>query len=586
MKYTPPLGWKLPISKGKNISLIGIKCDYLLCLDLNTFYRECILPGLFLLAEYEGKRYSKSDKEAGINQTLDSLCQTEPMQAWQNHKDLLLEWLQQSIFKVGKAGLNRQKDKILFFYPLTYSSYRKAELKSNLIRDIPHFLYQLLTNYIQAKYKSDSNTISRVLPNIFRRIFQYEEIDFNLKSSSNSTRPGVSKHPHNRKLDLEAWLSDLIHSQFEEPEPGRYNISVHPPILKNCAYRLAQNIFYFSAFFQKYLTPQELIKRLTTLICFEIYIYVLNYIQGLRHLYYNKQFPDCFKSTSDATVCTQFYVDCSKGNNFYSRQLARLCLGEHLSQLPDFIYHQIYFRTIDAIIQHLNYENPERVKGWYSLREDPVKYFETIHQAFINYENDKQANSPTIQAIEEIAREKIKDLVEQLKEEEEPDADLIHLDNITRNNPTQVKRLVQILFEKQKSKAQSNIEQWWKEAAGILSVNEGIASGTARRNTWAYDLSDELLWILVHLFAIQGSAKPQRFLNLKAEKIRLVDFLQKLEKEYGILIDKVPVQYQGFYEYEQAAEQNRRALQVRLSQMGFFRNYADDFQAQFIQLYF
>ena len=86
--------------------------------------------------------------------------------------------------------------------------------------------------------------------------------------------------------------------------------------------------------------------------------------------------------------------------------------------------------------------------------------------------------------------------------------------------------------------------------------------------------------MLVQLAVVRLSPPTnQDWGNQELQSIRLQDFLQFLEKRFGILIDQPPDKFQGA-EYIAAARDNLRAMLGRLRQMGIFRDLSDDFTVQ------
>ena len=104
---------------------------------------------------------------------------------------------------------------------------------------------------------------------------------------------------------------------------------------------------------------------------------------------------------------------------------------------------------------------------------------------------------------------------------------------------------------------------------------------TLSRKSWRYSPTNDLLAVFVQLAAVRLSASTNhdRGESGSLQPIRLQDFLQFLEKRFGILIDRPPAPFEGA-EYIAAARDNLRAMLRRLRQMGIFRDLSDDFTVQ------
>ena len=64
-------------------------------------------------------------------------------------------------------------------------------------------------------------------------------------------------------------------------------------------------------------------------------------------------------------------------------------------------------------------------------------------------------------------------------------------------------RLVAILDQAQSNSGGNRLFTWFRDVSGVTK-KFGIVKGTTRnRNTWAYVMSNDLLWTLVHLATIQ-----------------------------------------------------------------------------------
>lgn len=137
-----------------------------------------------------------------------------------------------------------------------------------------------------------------------------------------------------------------------------------------------------------------------------------------------------------------------------------------------------------------------------------------------------------------------------------------------------------ILDQAQRQGIGSFLVNWFRAVSGVAK-DYGFIRGATQRFTWAYSLSNDLLWTLVHLAAIRPDEMGQSEKNRQPRPLRLVDFLEFLEKRYGILIHKVP-DGMASIEANRVARDNLAALQKRLRQLGLFENLSDDFEAQYI----
>ena len=138
-------------------------------------------------------------------------------------------------------------------------------------------------------------------------------------------------------------------------------------------------------------------------------------------------------------------------------------------------------------------------------------------------------------------------------------------------------RLVAILDQAQRNSGGNRLFTWFRDISGVAKEFGIVRGATRNRNTWAYVMSNDLLWTLVHLAAIQ----PDNLHKAHPGRIRLVDFLDFLKQRYGILVKEVPKEFNSI-DANKAARENLLSLQRRLKQMGLFENLSDDYEAQYI----
>ena len=129
----------------------------------------------------------------------------------------------------------------------------------------------------------------------------------------------------------------------------------------------------------------------------------------------------------------------------------------------------------------------------------------------------------------------------------------------------------------QRNSGGNRLFTWFRDVSGVTKKFGIVRGATRNRNTWAYVMSNDLLWTLVHLAAIQ----PENRSKEHPDRIRLVDFLDFLKQRYGILVKEVPEEFNSI-DANKAARENLFSLQRRLKQMGLFENLSDDYEAQYI----
>ena len=95
-------------------------------------------------------------------------------------------------------------------------------------------------------------------------------------------------------------------------------------------------------------------------------------------------------------------------------------------------------------------------------------------------------------------------------------------------------------------------------------------------------MSDDLLATLVLLAMIEDPSGDLHHVTPRAT-LRLAEFLEFLEKRFGIIIARPP-SFLDSVTARSAAAENFESLKRRLRQMGFFQALSDDFTAQKLQM--
>jgi hypothetical protein len=103
-----------------------------------------------------------------------------------------------------------------------------------------------------------------------------------------------------------------------------------------------------------------------------------------------------------------------------------------------------------------------------------------------------------------------------------------------------INRLAQALFEAQRKSIMKNITGWFYSVSGF-NRPYGLMSGNTRgaRRVARYTLSNELLSTLVYV-ALADHGREENGRKMPADRLPLKEFLCRLEKRYGLLIDKPP----------------------------------------------
>jgi len=144
-------------------------------------------------------------------------------------------------------------------------------------------------------------------------------------------------------------------------------------------------------------------------------------------------------------------------------------------------------------------------------------------------------------------------------------------------------QLAKIIYESIERTNSPNQLKWMWSTGGLLTDREPVpfallAGSVKHKQTWSYQPTDSLLITLVALCMIEESADLKRAPRY-LQQIELGELLARLEKRYGVLINRPPVGFENS-KTRDAALLNMEAFKARLKQLGCFDGLSDDAASQ------
>lgn len=548
---------KLPNSpKG----LKGTFFPKLFSIEMNDFSVEMLLPALFFLVESKGRRRSKKTDPTTIEEYLRKFINNDGIVGFDDPdgKRIFEKWVKTSLMEIGKKGLKKTIDQILYLQPLTYMTLKPGfPSESSRLRNVHYFIYTLLLNSLIKKF-GDSRQALLDLRAVLRIVFA-EGVKGLPDNDTGIFIDGT--YDERTDLDIETLLSLKFMDVFPKAEISVHKVDAEPPICQGQAERFMKGFVKFIMIYKDRMPARDLIYNLQALINFELFIYTLKLIYGTNSLIKNNSLPPQFGS-DDGYTLPFIYVDFNENNKTLSREIARQCTSKDIQELSNFLKSNLLLRTLDLITAN----NP-RLKID-SVSFNPQEYLLKL----LEKKNDIYVQASADLIIETIKRTNL--------EGNESDNNNILIDFFGRcdnQNTNSVDRLVSILEQAQRNSAGKRILTWFRDVGGVTKKFGIIKGSINNRNTWAYVMSNDLLWALVHLATISPDDETQD----SPERIRLIDFLEFLKQRYGILIKEVPKEFDSI-EANITARENLSALQRKLKQMGLFENLSDDYEAQYI----
>lgn len=541
--------------------LKGTVFTKLFSVEMNDFSVEMLLPSLFFLVESKGRKRKRKTNPTTIEEYLNALRANEKILGFDDldGKRIFEKWTKTSLIEIGKKGLKKTIDQILYLQPLTYMTLKPGfPSESSRLRNVHYFIYTLLLDALIKRYGEPKKAlldIRSALRTAFAEgVKGLPDIDAGV--DINGTYDGITH------LDIEALLSLKFMDVFPKAEISTNKVDADKPICQGQAKRFMEGFVKFVLIYKDRMPARELIYNLQALINFELLIYTLKLVYGTNFLVKNNKTLAQF-GFDEGNTTPFIYVDFGDSYKSLSRDIARQCTSRDIQELSQFFKSNLFLRTLDLIISN----NPR-----YSLEYDKCEPFEYMLE-LLSLKEDAY-----VQATADIFNKSIKDI--NLNHENLEDVDIIVSEFFNRCDlqyKDSLERLVAILDQAQRNSGGQRLFTWFRDVSGVAKDFGVVRGATRNRNTWAYVMSNDLLWTLVHLAAIQ----PENMQKDHPERIRLVDFLDFLKRRYGILVKEVPAEFDSI-DANRAARENLFSLQRRLKQMGLFENLSDDYEAQYI----
>ena len=340
-------------------------------------------------------------------------------------------------------------------------------------------------------------------------------------------------------------------------------IKSFPRLVKQSEY-FARDVLGTLRCYQKELPTTQLNRFLLSLINFHLFVYsmrLMNWVIGV-------------SSRNGSSQTPEFFLDCTGERGSFSDELARSCVERDLETIERYMRASLRLRTLDRFLTLI----PALKAGLPDREKNTGEYLNRL----LDLASEVKLQAKADQEFEQICAENGLNMDEETEEREVTEA-AAYLRGL-RDSPDldSIDRLVRALFEAQRKSAMKNMTGWFYSVSGF-NRPYGIMSGNSRgaRRVARYTLSNELLSTLVHVaLADHGWEEDGR--SVPAVRLPLKEFLNWMEKRYGLLIDRPPAS-ETAAEAVEAAHRNLEAFKVRLRQIGVFENLSDDFDAQYIQ---
>jgi hypothetical protein len=540
--------------------LKGVKFPKVLTIDMNDFDIDLFLPTLFytILSQGRGKARRTNDPK-DFQRYIDALAHNSTLEGFDDPagRKVLERLVHTTLITTGSVGHPNRGKQITSIVPYTLLAHKPGfPAEGSRHRGADTFIYQAL--------REKMNRADKELLDAVKIIFGRGVTIGNMPDLGGS-------YDGKTELDTLTRLSIAFLDGFQNTRTGISREQSVTPACPKLANELATDLLRYLFEYYEHMPSQAFTYNLLALINFELFNYTLKLVYAINELMQIPEtLPPAMRDPLESSS-PQLYLDFTQDARGRSHEMAKACVRRDIEAYQQFLYSNVLLRLLDSYVKLLSHNKQRKVKidsifegsesgpfylqGLLFLRDDPNLSAHLDAQAHIDEEHIREENE-------------LPDDVGNVVDEEE----LSWLDDITDVADTDIERVVNLLVEGQRDSALKHFVSWYWSVGGMKKTHGLLAGSVRSRSSWRYAPSNDLLAVLVQVTAARLSSKGM-------QSIRLQEFLQFIEKRFGILIDRPPDMFKGA-EYIAAAHDNLRAMQNRLRQMGIFRDLSDDFTIQ------
>lgn len=540
--------------------IVGVKFPRISTIDMNDFDIDLFLPSLFftILSQGRGKARQTNDPQA-IAKFIDALANQSDVAGFNDTEGrrVLERLVRTTLITTGSVGRSRVDEQITSIVPYTILAHKPGFPVGSRQRGADTFIYQVLREHLGAE-----DALRSFVKTVFGRGVIIGSI-----AELGGTYDGETR------LDTLTRLSIAFLKGFENTRPGsRSRENNAPSPCPSLTKELATDLLRYLFEYHTTMPTQAFTHHLLILINFELFNYTLKLVNAVNELIQHPDsLPEAMRDSAENSP-PQLYLDFTESSN-HSQEMAKACVRRDIETYQQFLSSNLLLRQLNIYVEKLR--NPRYnsiIEGVLRPGISGAEYLQGLLWL---------KNHPTlilgIDAAASFDEDRIRK--ENMSEDDDPEA-LSWLDDIVDTTESNLERVVSLLVESQKGNAIDHFVKWYWGVGGMKKPQGVLRGTTLSRKSWRYAPTNDLLAVFVQLAAVRLSLPSnQGQVDQELQPIRLQDFLQFLEKRFGILVDRPPSPFEGA-EYIAAARENLRAMLRRLRQMGIFRDLSDDFTVQ------
>ncbi len=543
--------------------LKGFAFDRVLFAEMNSFDIERFLPSLFFKVVSEGQqRGRRANDPTRVSHFSDRLADHPDVEGFsgEHQRKLLDRFVRTSLIHVGRKGESGNTEQIAAVDARTLLCFKPGfPSEGSAIRRVDTFLYRLLREDLGDSYK---------VQQLFRSIFG-KGVTVEPLPEPGGTYDGSST------LDTLARLSIAYLDGFDPTGVRKPTATEAPFACPGLTAAFASDLTRYLVTYQRAMPLESLIYHFESLINFELFVTTVKLFQAIPRLVSNPHDIPPAMLSEVVPSAPDIYADFTGLATGQSREMAVSCARRDVGTVEEFVKATLTLRAVDRYIGMLR-DDPSlqtAISEVFTNVADGPGYLAALIRALNN--DSLRVWLGTMAKFDEQQIRRANRSSAEIAENDLSATDS-EMDRIVNGADTQIDRVVRLLVASQTQISGHTIGWFW--SVGGLTKPHGILAGHLKnRNSWRYAPSNDLLATLVQLAAVDipdwDEADP------RPQPIKLRDFLDWLERRFGIFVDKPPEPFHG-PDYVAAAQENLRAMLRRLQQMGIFRDLSDDFTVQ------
>lgn len=513
--------------------------------DAKKVQIDRVFTNLLVLLKYDGApvtTISRKRKIVTINDLTDAICQDDALHfdGFKERREIVYKWLESDFLSLVHRG-DLAKQQVAAPLPMHLNVYKLRNAKYNRDYGVADQIFSLL--YYGAQD------------------VMHDLRDFLFKGSDFYT----DKYDGHTDLDIETLVIMRILDQTERDyADDRKPRDIPTPLCLGQAYILGDDIARLLAYANK-IPRLVLIDYIKNVLALHMGIYLLRLFQLVPDLVARGQrHPSCTncpvsaKSSGLFDGCA-FHVhalaDMGESYQTHMAQLAREQYNTHVEQLNRYVKSHLTLKKLQEfsndLVKYGHIARPQSLEEILMLRNyhDPFQlktFFEIRIRSLLESEDD--TTDQRLLAIRRMGFGELETYVEMIFLLRQP------------FHQKYYSQLIDSLFQKN-------------------SENGLMRQGYGKKNSRRYALASGLLETLVQIAVLE----PVADYGFRTRSIRIDDFIEWLQRRYGIYIGRLPESREPSITDLEALRLNVQAFKDRLREIGFYTDLSDAYISQVIR---